>query len=58
MTTIRKHWISLKQAQEEQRGWNSKWYAWYYPYSKWIRIIKVSVGIGGGLLILSILAQF
>jgi hypothetical protein len=37
---IRKHWISLRRARAEQVGWENKWYAWYYPYSKWLSIGK------------------
>ena len=59
---VSKHWISLKQAREEQVGWENKWYDWYYPYSRWISIGKGMVigSMGGGvaLLILGIMGLF
>jgi hypothetical protein len=48
---IRKHWISLRRAHAEQVGWNNKWFKWYYPYSKWLSIVKglvIALVIGGG----------
>ena len=40
MDKLRKHWLSLKRAREEQKGWENRWYKWHYPYSRWISIIK------------------
>ena len=57
MDKLRKHWISLKQARAEQVGWENKWYAWYYPYSRVISITKgFIIGISVSACILGIMS--
>lgn len=53
MDWVIKHWRSLAEARAEQVGWENKWYAWHYPYSRVISVIKGL--IIGGLIGVSIL---
>jgi hypothetical protein len=53
MYQLRKHWGSLRMARAEQVGWENRWYAWYYPYSRVISLTKgfiMGMAIGMGIL--------